>query len=73
MGTRLLRQVGESHCYQFMALGIFAVHWALTGAFVTSMGFTLREDPFVCPHEPLEAACKEYVCGLPWQQWHTFI
>jgi MFS family permease len=56
-----------------MALGIFAVHWALTGAFVTSMGFTLREDPFVCPHEPLEAACKEYVCGLPWQQWHTFI
>lgn len=62
---RLLEKVGVFGRYQVLTIVLWCFVMYLNGGLMFMTPFLFYEEPYACPKEPIAAACKELVCGLP--------
>lgn len=65
---KLLEKVGVFGRYQVLTIVLWCFIMYLNGGLMFMTPFLFYEEPYVCPQEPIAAACKDFVCGLPESQ-----
>jgi OCT family organic cation transporter-like MFS transporter 4/5 len=70
---RLLEKVGSAHTYQLLSFLLFWFEWMIAGFILLGQNFYFLRGELACPGIPGPEECRVYVCGLPSEQWLSFL